>query len=237
MSRPAITTLRTVAEGRRAGLTLAWAFNEKTNWVGRALAGRPEPKADEPLRAPRDAAVVSWRANAVRGVLDLEAWAAHPAGEVPEGPWGDAPSEAYGAAMVFSPPGKEMGGGPDERNPDSIELEKVAPPDEAAVSEKFFGDLHSLEVKAWGPNGEKDIFYVAFLGTAPWAERKGLAGALLRQLFERAKTEGVEVGLITQTEDNMHYYKKMGFHVVAEDDIMIRTTTGHFYAMSNKKVE
>lgn len=76
-------------------------------------------------------------------------------------------------------------------------------PETGAAAEQFFGDLHKLEIKAWGPSAAKDIFYVDFLGTAPWAERKGLAASLLRKLFERGEREGVEVGLITQTESNV----------------------------------
>ncbi len=62
-------------------------------------------------------------------------------------------------------------------------------------------------------------WYLWALGVRPEAQRRGIGGALLRPILARADVEGVPCYLETQTEDNVRFYERRGFDVVAADEL------------------
>ncbi len=62
-------------------------------------------------------------------------------------------------------------------------------------------------------------WYLWALGVVPEAQGKGIGGALLQPVLAQADAEGVPCYLETQTEDNVRFYERRGFDVVAADEL------------------
>lgn len=58
--------------------------------------------------------------------------------------------------------------------------------------------------------------YLAVLGVSQKNQRKGFGGKMLRALIEMAEDIGLPIYFETQTEGNVHFYKKFGFEVMKE---------------------
>jgi ribosomal protein S18 acetylase RimI-like enzyme len=61
-------------------------------------------------------------------------------------------------------------------------------------------------------------WFLSLLGTEPALQGRGLGGALLERGLERAR--GVPVHLDTDTERNVAWYRRFGFEVTAEVQVM-----------------
>jgi len=59
-------------------------------------------------------------------------------------------------------------------------------------------------------------WYLWALGVDPDAQGRGIGGALLRPVLDRADADGVSCYLETQTEANVAFYRSLGFEVVRE---------------------
>jgi ribosomal protein S18 acetylase RimI-like enzyme len=59
-------------------------------------------------------------------------------------------------------------------------------------------------------------WYLAILGTAPAAQRRGLASSLLNPILARCDDAGIAARLETATEANLAFYASRGFEVVGE---------------------
>lgn len=101
----------------------------------------------------------------------------------------------------------------------------------------------ALEDKTWINPPMKDIYFVHMLGTAQWARGLGVAKALLSPLLERAEREGMEVGLITHTPQNVSlelalfdfkvkYYQRYGFEVRETIKGKIRGVDTEYWSLS-----
>jgi ribosomal protein S18 acetylase RimI-like enzyme len=73
-------------------------------------------------------------------------------------------------------------------------------------------ELLRLEV-APGPH-----WYLAGIGVAPSAQRRGIGSALLAPGIDGARRDGLPVVLLTNTESNLPFYEANGFRVVREGD-------------------
>lgn len=58
--------------------------------------------------------------------------------------------------------------------------------------------------------------YLALMGTAPRAQRRGHGSSLLRTMLDRCDREGLPAYLEATSEDNRRLYSRHGFEVVAE---------------------
>jgi len=81
--------------------------------------------------------------------------------------------------------------------------------------ERFFAMMRFIDERHGrlmsGPH-----WYLWALGVAPEAQGRGIGGALLRPVLERADLGGVPCYLETQSEGNVAFYRKRGFEVVEE---------------------
>jgi GNAT superfamily N-acetyltransferase len=59
-------------------------------------------------------------------------------------------------------------------------------------------------------------WYVLILGVHPSHQGKGLGGRLLKQIFEKADSDGVPVYLESSNPKNLDFYRKNGFEVLKE---------------------
>ncbi len=64
------------------------------------------------------------------------------------------------------------------------------------------------------------------LGTSPEAQGKGLGGALVEYGTSQADEAGISCYLETATESNVAFYKKRGFQVMNQADILGFTLYG-----------
>lgn len=75
-----------------------------------------------------------------------------------------------------------------------------------------------------------DHWYLQLIATHPDWQRRGVAGALLESMFERADADALPCYLETETEVNVAYYRSHGFEVVSEFDI---PAGGHLHRYSS----
>jgi ribosomal protein S18 acetylase RimI-like enzyme len=61
-------------------------------------------------------------------------------------------------------------------------------------------------------------WYLFLLGVEPNRQRRGLGGALMRPVLERAKVEARECYLETENERNVAFYVKQGFDVIVNGE-------------------
>ncbi len=73
----------------------------------------------------------------------------------------------------------------------------------------YMDDIHKREVP--GPH-----WYLWALGVEPAQHGKGIGGRLLVPALAQADREGVPCYLETETEGNVAFYQKRGFHVVSD---------------------
>lgn len=72
-------------------------------------------------------------------------------------------------------------------------------------------------------------WYLMVLGVDPAAQGQGIGARLVTSMLERAHAAGLSCYLETMTEQNVNFYRKLGFEVVREADL---TRTGlHLWAM------
>jgi GNAT superfamily N-acetyltransferase len=62
-------------------------------------------------------------------------------------------------------------------------------------------------------------FYLSMLGTAPQAQGRGLAGALLKDVLGRCDSDGWPAYLETSRERNVLFYEARGFRVTGETSL------------------
>lgn len=67
---------------------------------------------------------------------------------------------------------------------------------------QIHANMKKLKTRSWGED-DKHNYHISYLGTAPWAQKKGLGSELIRMSMERARKEGREVSLSTHTEENV----------------------------------
>lgn len=81
--------------------------------------------------------------------------------------------------------------------------------------ERFFGMMRFIDAshKELMPGRH---WYLWVLGVAPEAQGRGIGRALLLPILDRADAEGIPCYLETQTEENVAFYRKCGFDVIAE---------------------
>lgn len=77
------------------------------------------------------------------------------------------------------------------------------------------------------------FFYLMAIGVLPESQGKGYGGQLLKHLCERADRETKAIYLETQTERNVHWYEKFGFHVVKQVAISDWLTLGEMVREAN----
>jgi GNAT superfamily N-acetyltransferase len=69
---------------------------------------------------------------------------------------------------------------------------------------------------------ERDItgpcWYLFLLGVEPTVQRRGLGGALMRPILERADTEHIACYLETENERNVAFYRKQGFDMIVNGE-------------------
>jgi ribosomal protein S18 acetylase RimI-like enzyme len=61
-------------------------------------------------------------------------------------------------------------------------------------------------------------WYLFLLGVEPGCQRRGLGGALIRPVLERADKEQVACYLETENERNVAFYKKQGFDLIVNGE-------------------
>jgi GNAT superfamily N-acetyltransferase len=62
-------------------------------------------------------------------------------------------------------------------------------------------------------------WYLWAVGVPPEKQGRGIGGALLAPVLARADAEGVPCYLETQTEENVSFYERRGFDVLAADEL------------------
>jgi len=82
--------------------------------------------------------------------------------------------------------------------------------------DRFFGMMRFLDAhhKRLMPGPH---WYLWALGVDPSAQGRGIGGALLEPVLDRADADGVPCYLETQTERNVAFYRGRGFDVALED--------------------
>lgn len=61
-------------------------------------------------------------------------------------------------------------------------------------------------------------WYLFILGVEPRVQRRGLGGALMRPILERADPENVVCYLETENERNVAFYQKQGFDLIVSEE-------------------
>ncbi|HZC46855.1 MAG TPA: GNAT family N-acetyltransferase [Candidatus Acidoferrum sp.] len=61
-------------------------------------------------------------------------------------------------------------------------------------------------------------WYLFILGVEPRRQRRGLGGALMRPVLERADAKGQQCYLETENERNVSFYRKQGFEVIVKGE-------------------
>jgi predicted N-acetyltransferase YhbS len=75
-------------------------------------------------------------------------------------------------------------------------------------------------LNVWHPQyAPEPHWYLAMLGVDPRWQRQGLGEALMRPVFELADRDSTPCYLEAPTLDNVRYYERRGFRVVAEGAI------------------
>jgi ribosomal protein S18 acetylase RimI-like enzyme len=134
-------------------------------------------------------------------------------------------SHLYAEALVTAgaPLGASLWKGPDLRDlsPEQLRrsgLDRVGEalsPRGRARFESGFGRVDELlEQSAPGPR-----WYLGVLGVAPEAQGRGLGGALMRPILERADAERLPVTLETTRAANVEVYRRFGFEVTANESL------------------
>jgi ribosomal protein S18 acetylase RimI-like enzyme len=92
------------------------------------------------------------------------------------------------------------------------EMVKQLPEDTQLRLEHLGGAVgpHHLEEPHW---------YLGILATHPDWQRQGLGRAVLAPVLERADADGLTSVLLTESPENVAFYRAIGFDVVAEPDI------------------
>jgi GNAT superfamily N-acetyltransferase len=62
-------------------------------------------------------------------------------------------------------------------------------------------------------------WYLALLGVDPGAQRQGIGGRLMQEVFMRADRDGLACYLEAPSAENARYYERRGFRVVLESNI------------------
>jgi ribosomal protein S18 acetylase RimI-like enzyme len=70
--------------------------------------------------------------------------------------------------------------------------------------------------KKKGLKGQKNYYYVFFVGTDPNAQGQGMCSAIMRECQARAAKEGLPVWLEATTEKSMKIYSNLGWELVEE---------------------
>ena len=68
--------------------------------------------------------------------------------------------------------------------------------------------------KKKGLKGQKNYYYVFFVGTDPDAQGQGLCSTIMREYQARAAKDGLPLWLEATTEKSMKIYSKLGWEVV-----------------------
>ncbi|CAK9780426.1 acyl-CoA N-acyltransferase [Cutaneotrichosporon oleaginosum] len=134
------------------------------------------------------------------------------------------------AAAIVVPPGPRR---QREATPYSDELKRETPPDVTEKQKIFHEVVDELESEAFGD----DTYYLSFLGVAPWARGKGLAGALLKHVVDRARADGRLVTVTTTTEGNIPMYEKFGFTGIQSAEVTLGRSRLDIWAMDNAASE
>lgn len=66
---------------------------------------------------------------------------------------------------------------------------------------------------------EENHWYLQIVGTHPDWQRRGIGAELIRQGLEWAQHDGLGVYLETETEENVAYYRHLGFEIRSEWDV------------------
>ena len=77
------------------------------------------------------------------------------------------------------------------------------------VSQEWQARLREIPGPGW---------YLFILGVEPRVQRRGLGGALMRPVLERADTEQVACFLETENERNVAFYLKQGFDLIVSEE-------------------
>jgi ribosomal protein S18 acetylase RimI-like enzyme len=134
-------------------------------------------------------------------------------------------SHLYAEALVTAgaPLGGSLWKGPDLRDlsPEQIRVsgldrvgERLSPTGRARFESAFGRIDELLERSAPGPR-----WYLGVLGVAPEAQGRGLGGALMRPILERADAERLPVTLETTRATNVELYRRFGFEVTATEPL------------------
>ncbi|BEJ13979.1 hypothetical protein CspHIS471_0311530 [Cutaneotrichosporon sp. HIS471] len=134
------------------------------------------------------------------------------------------------AAAVVVPPGPRQ---KRADTPYSDELRRNTPDDVADKQKLFHEVVDELETEAFGD----ETYYVSFIGVAHWARGKGLAGAIIRHVLNRARADGRLVTLTTTTKGNIPMYEKFGFKVIQTAEVTLSRTRLDIWAMDNAESE
>ena len=77
------------------------------------------------------------------------------------------------------------------------------------VSQEWQARLREIPGPGW---------YLFILGVEPRVQRRGLGGALMRPILDRADTEQVVCYLETENERNVAFYLKQGFDLIVSEE-------------------
>ncbi|WOO86231.1 uncharacterized protein LOC62_07G009716 [Vanrija pseudolonga] len=165
------------------------------------------------------------KAEVYAGVRDLEVWSARREGD-------DEP----GAAMIVAPPGVEWGKTPHADNEFSREMD-ARQTEDLRETRKTMWAYKAQVAAAFGPEGETPRYSVCWLATAPGRQRQGLAAALISHVLDRAHAEANYVTLLTQTKENVKWYLRFGFKVLAAVEFQVKDVQGGYWTMSSEREE
>ena len=128
-------------------------------------------------------------------------------GDVPLSPQGDA-------AAILLPPDR-----PRLRSARLVRVGLIQMPFRAGLRgfSRFLSMWRTLEERHDADVGPRH-WYVWLLGVDPASQGKGVGGALLSSICERADRDGVPCYLDTTNERNLAFYRRHGFEVVYEGD-------------------
>jgi ribosomal protein S18 acetylase RimI-like enzyme len=81
-----------------------------------------------------------------------------------------------------------------------------------------YRDVVSREWQARERDMDDDCWYLFLLGVEPRLQHRGLGGALIRPVLERADAARVPCYLETENERNVAFYKKQGFDLIVNGE-------------------
>ncbi|KAH9895927.1 hypothetical protein C8Q73DRAFT_789723 [Cubamyces lactineus] len=138
--------------------------------------------------------------------------------------------------VAWTPPGRETFDTPDQLEMGYIDFVKQLDAESRKFQSRLFREeLPTFVNESLGmENGEKDTYWCWYAMVRPDYQSKGIARALFNMVYEKAKTTGATMALITNSRENVAKYGKLGFKERGEINVKSPWGEWPYYCMARE---